>query len=279
MEPIVALVAEPSLNLVPLTSRLWAEKIPHRVVTNHENKQCLLLANPADKARVDELLTLWKQGELEYLPIEKAPRASHGNVTTAIAKAPVSVVTLAILVLMYIWMHLSTEWYSWLTTAEHLWPAKSLSLQTYFDIGFWEMYRPVLLHFSLTHIVFNGLWWWILAPQIERLDGVKPLLVLIILCGFVGNAVQWWYAGPAFGGASGITMGFLGWVGIRLQKVPYPFPPMLLPVMVGIMLLTIATDVVLPGVTGTAHGAHIGGLVAGLLLGLVWPPKTQTVPQ
>lgn len=276
MEPIIVLVAQPSTDLSLITRKLWAERIPHRVVPNQQGEQCLLLGNPADEYKVREWVQLWREGELDKAAVER-PTDKHGwGFALAISKAPVSAASLLVLVLMFVWMHFSNDWQSWLSSSKHLWPSHSLNLQTYLDIGLWEMYRPVLLHFSLMHIVFNGLWWWILAPQIERLDGIKALLIIIFLCGLLGNAVQWWYAGPAFGGASGITMGMLGWVGIRLKKVPYPFPSMLLPVMVGIMLITIFADTVIPGVTGTAHGAHIGGLVTGLLLGLVWPSKHQT---
>lgn len=275
MEPIIVLVAKPSTDLSPLTRHLWAQRIPHRVVANQQGEQCLLLANPADESPVREWVQLWREGELNNATIEKQPRPQGWGFALAMSKAPVSALSLLVLVLVFVWMQFSNDWQAWLSSGQHLWPSQRLSLQTYVDIGLWEMYRPVLLHFSLMHIIFNGLWWWILAPQIERLDGVKALLMILFLCGLLGNSMQWWYAGPAFGGASGITMGMLGWVGIRLKKVPYPFPPMLLPVMVGIMLVTIFADVVVPGITGTAHGAHMGGLLTGLLLGLLWPSKHQ----
>lgn len=273
MEPIVALVVEPSVNLLPLTRKLWAERIPHRVVANEQGKQCLLLGNPADQLRVREWLELWREGKLEQAPVAVTPHKRRWGFALAISKAPVSAASLIVLVAMFAWMHFSNAWQAWLTESNYLWPQHRLELQTYLDIGLWAMYRPVLLHFSMVHIVFNGLWWWILAPQIERLDGIKALLLIIFLCGLLGNAVQWWYAGPAFGGASGITMGMLGWVGVRLKQVPYPFPPMILPVMVGIMLITMGADVVIPGITGTAHGAHLGGLIVGMLLGLLWSKR------
>ena len=31
----------------------------------------------------------------------------------------------------------------------------------------------------------------------------------------------------------------------------------------------------MPGLSGTAHGAHFGGLITGMLLGLIWPVATQ----
>ena len=71
----------------------------------------------------------------------------------------------------------------------------------------------------------------------------------------------------------GYYYGFYG-LGRRAFKTrPLSFSARILPVMVGIMLLTIATDSVFPGITGTANGAHLGGLIAGLFLGLIWPKR------
>src|SRR5690606_37805260 len=81
-----------------------------------------------------------------------------------------------------------------------------------------------------------------------------------------------------FRSLSGVTMGLLGWVGIRLRRVPYALPTMLLPVMVGWLLLTLGADTLVPGLSGTAHGAHFGGLITGMLLGLIWPVATQFKP-
>ncbi len=273
MEPFVILVADANLDLSPLTKKLWAERIPHRVVFSDQGQQTLLLADPQDAHRVKEWVEIWRAGHIEHTPALKIADAKAERFWLAMARAPLSAATLLVLIVAFIWMHFDASWYSWLRLGESLWPQERFHLQAYLSIGLWEFWRPVLLHFSFVHILFNGLWWWILAPQIERLDGVKALIVLIFLCGLVGNLVQWWYAGPAFGGASGITMGFMGWVGVRLKHVPYPFPRVFLPVMVGIMLLTIATDSVFPGITGTANGAHLGGLIAGLFLGLIWPKR------
>lgn len=273
MEPFVILVADAKLDLSPLTKKLWAERIAHRVVFSDQGQQSLLLADPQDAQRVKEWVEIWQAGKIEDTPALKIADAKVERFWLAMARAPMSALTLLVLLLVFVVMHFDFGWQNWLRLGEDLWPQERFNVQAYWSIGLWEFWRPVLLHFSFVHILFNGLWWWILAPQIERLDGVKALVVLIFLCGLVGNLVQWWYAGPAFGGASGITMGFMGWVGVRLSRVPYPFPRVFLPAMLVIMLIGIATDSIFPGVTGTAHGAHLGGLIAGLLLGLIWPKK------
>lgn len=275
MEPLIVLVAEPSLDLSPLTQKLWAERIPHRVVQGNEGKQCLLLGNPADIERVRYWVEQWRAGSIQQAPVHSPVGNQRVAALLAVTAAPVSAIILLALALVFAWQHFSLEWESWIRLGAAYWPELRNQLQPYLAMGLWELWRPAILHFSLMHLVFNGLWWWILASKIERLDGVFPLLVLVLVCGLVGNVVQWWYMGPNFGGASGITMGLLGWVGIRLKQVPYQFPQMLLPVMVGVILLTMTADTLFSGITHTAHGAHIGGLIAGLVLGVLWPVSKQ----
>lgn len=274
MPPILILEADAGLDLAPLTQKLWAERIPHRVVMNESGRQCLLLADAADVPRVQEWVQHWQQGDIQQRPAQPVQPGSLPLWLTVFA-TPVSSLILLGLVVFFGWMQFSPHWHSWLQAGAEFWPQQRFSWQPYATLGLWELWRPVLLHFSLVHLLFNGLWWWILARRVEQLDGWLALLALLLLCGWLGNAIQWWYAGPAFGGLSGVTMGLLGWVGIRLRRVPYALPAMLLPVMVGWLLLTLGADTLVPGLSGTAHGAHFGGLITGMLLGLIWPVATQ----
>ncbi len=274
-EPALILVAELDVDLSPVTKHLWAERIAHRVV-EQDDRQYLYLADAADAERVKDWLQQWQDGELQApSPTERAdPRQQ----LQTWLQTPVSFVFLLLFIAVFIWMQVSDSWQNWLTTGADLWPQQRLQLSTYLDIGLWALWRPTLLHFSFMHILFNSLWWFILARPIERHDGVLPLLALVLICGLAGNAVQWWYAGPSFGGVSGVTMGMLGWVGLRLRRVPYAVPTMLLPVMVGWMVISVALDTVIPGTSGTAHGAHIGGLISGFLLAALWPVKQSQSP-
>jgi len=36
-------------------------------------------------------------------------------------------------------------------------------------------------------------------------------------------------------------------------------------------------DTLIPGLSGMAHGGHLGGLLAGFLLAVVWPKHSRTL--
>ncbi|PHS62989.1 MAG: hypothetical protein COB09_12195 [Thalassobium sp.] len=273
MEPVLVLVAPAAVDLSPLTQRLWAERIAHRVI-EQEGQQCLYLADAGHAPQVKQWLEEWQAGQISPLPPEAVePKIWHGLLQ--LLATPFSTFILLLLPAVFAWMHFSADWQNWLSSGAELWPEQRFNLATYWQLGFWDLWRPTLLHFSVLHLLFNSLWWWILARRIEQQEGWLPLLVLLLACGLIGNVVQWWYAGPAFGGISGVTLGLLGWVGFRQRRrnIDYQIPRMLLPVMVGWLLLTISADTFVPGLSGTAHGAHLGGLICGFILAIVWPVK------
>ena len=275
MEPVLVLVAPAGVDLSPLTQRLWAERIAHRVIDQADGQQCLYLADGRHAPQVKQWLEEWQAGQITPLPAEAVePKLWQGLLQLLVT--PLSTFILLLLPAVFIWMHFSTGWQSWVSAGADYWPEQRFDPGVYWQLGVWELWRPTLLHFSLLHLLFNSLWWWILARRVEQHEGVKPLLVLLLVCGLMGNMVQWWYAGPAFGGISGVTLGLLGWVGFRQRRrnIDYQIPRMLLPVMVGWLLLTISADTLVPGLSGTAHGAHLGGLISGFILAMLWPVKT-----
>lgn len=269
---MLALVAEPEVDLSPLTSRLWANKIAHRVIPQ-EGKQCLYLADSRDIEQVKNWLEEWQQGQLDDADL--IVESQSGNWLLKISEAPLAFLFIPLFLAVFAWMHISTDWNAWVMLGQALWPEQRLSLEAYAEIGLWDLWRPTLLHFSFLHILMNMLWWWVLARRIEVVDGKAALLLVILLCGLIGNAAQWWYAGPGFGGASGVTLGMLAWVATRERRfrLGYQVPPVLLTVMVAWLLLTLLGDTVVPGLSGTAHGAHLGGLICGLLFAQLWPVR------
>lgn len=276
-EPLLVLVAEPQVNLTPLTRQLWAHRIPHRVVFL-DGKQQLLLGDPSDIAQVREWVDEWKAGQLDKPDAHQASAGAMTRLFLIIGESPFTVSMLLVwtAILLIGWFDPMVLLH-WSTPGFEFWPELKSTPEAWLSMGFWDMWRPALLHFSMLHWLFNMLWWWLVGRALERQDGMLQLFIVMLVAGLVGNAVQWWLTGPGFGGASGIVFGIMGWVGWRQLrgKVAYPVPASLLPVMAGWMVLTIMGDQLIPGLTNTAHAAHLGGLISGIVLASVWPYRQR----
>lgn len=269
MEPFEILIAGPEVDLAPLTRHLWAHRIVHRVV-EMDGKQHLLLARPEDVAQVRVWIRQWQEGSL--VEPARPPSKPLARLVLTLAEVPVTLLILLALIGVFGWMHVSSVWEAWIVPGSDLWPQQRWHLDAYLDIGLTAFFLPSILHFSLVHIVFNGLWWWTFGAAIERRDGGRVLLALFLVIAVLSSMIQWWYGGPGYGGASGVTMGLMGWIGWRQQfhRIRYPIPAMLLPLMVGWLLLTLVADTLLGGISGTGHGAHFGGLLCGFILAALW---------
>jgi len=137
----------------------------------------------------------------------------------------------------------------------------------------WRFVSPMFLHFGVLHLAMNSLWYWELGRRIEFRQKGWMLLALTFLFSLAANLVQYWWSGPAlFGGLSGVLYGLLGhcW----LFQLLAPTPAYRMPKGVVIMMLawlgiclTGAIDVL--GFGAIANGAHVGGLLAGCVTGVL----------
>lgn len=132
----------------------------------------------------------------------------------------------------------------------------------------WRVLTPVLLHFGGVHLVFNMLWWWILAGMIERYQSSFQLAMLTLGIGLVSNAAQYYVSGPNFGGLSGVIYGLIGYLwlyGLVNPRGGYQ----LRPAIVNFMLVWLVLG--FTGLVGpVANTAHLSGLVAGVVIGAVF---------
>lgn len=135
----------------------------------------------------------------------------------------------------------------------------------------WRLVSPMLLHFSVLHLVFNALWLWELGRRIELQQGRSVYLALVLLAGVLSNLAQYQFSdAPLFGGLSGVVFALLGFCWLYQWRHPvaaYALPKALIGLMLGWLLI---------GVSGVlslfdlhiANAAHVGGLAVGCVLGL-----------
>ncbi len=142
----------------------------------------------------------------------------------------------------------------------------------------WRLWTVTLVHAPLTqmplHLLFNMYLLYLAGPFTERLYGRIPFL-LVYLASATGGSLATFAFGDAAGGvgASGALFGLFG----LMISGQYIHRPMLdrgarafMGQFVGLVILNLILGFALSGIVD--NWAHIGGLVTGLWLGLLFAP-------
>lgn len=137
-----------------------------------------------------------------------------------------------------------------------------------------ELYRlatAVFLHFGPEHLIANMVALWIFGERVEKALGKHRFFILYILSGIAGNAVSllisYMSGAPVISaGASGAVFGVIGALFAIVIKNRGRFGDITGGRAIFLVLYSVFSGFATEGVD---NGAHIGGLVAGLLLGFM----------
>ena len=146
------------------------------------------------------------------------------------------------------------------------------------DREVWRWFTPALIHFSLMHLVFNGLLAVLFGRPVEAALGHLGCLVLLLWLMLAGNLAQVAFsATPFFGGLSGMVYGLVGYVAVMQQLQPanplWYLPKGLIPSLLAFLVLfsTGITEYFGLYIANAAHwGGLLGGVAAALIVGLLW---------
>ncbi|MFD9321795.1 rhomboid family intramembrane serine protease [Streptomyces sp. NPDC060053] len=129
--------------------------------------------------------------------------------------------------------------------------------------GQWyRLLTSMFLHVSYIHLLSNMLsLWWIGGP-LEAALGRARFLTLYLVSGLAGSALSYLLAEPnqAALGASGAIFGLFGALAVLVRQQRYDMRP--------IIALLVINLVITFGWSGISWQAHIGGLVAGVVIGV-----------
>jgi membrane associated rhomboid family serine protease len=159
-----------------------------------------------------------------------------------------------------------------------LWP-----LGTYFQP--WQVLTYAFLHGGTTHLIFNMLTLYMFGSDLEQVWGTKRFVVFYLASVLAAAGAQLavtYSTGESYrtvgasGGVYGILLAFAVHFPRRRMMLlfpPIPMPAWLLVTLFGIFELTL-------GVTnsqdGIAHFAHLGGMLGGAIVLLLW--RTRRSP-
>ncbi|MFN0161079.1 MAG: rhomboid family intramembrane serine protease [Burkholderiales bacterium] len=149
------------------------------------------------------------------------------------------------------------------------------------DGQWWRLLSAVFLHGGLIHLAVNMLLLADVGRLCERLFGWRRFLLLYLLSGLAGSAASvWWIPQVNSVGASGALFGVLGAVFVYMLDKRNGIEPGIMKTHAASMAIFIAYGVI-NGLVSTKidNAAHLGGLVAGAILGaaLGRPPGSAAV--
>ncbi|MEU9980428.1 rhomboid family intramembrane serine protease [Streptomyces sp. NPDC050856] len=129
------------------------------------------------------------------------------------------------------------------------------------DGQWYRLLTSMFLHQAVWHVGFNmlGVWW--LGGPLEAALGRARYLALYLLSGLAGSALTYLLA-PVYGfslGASGAVFGLLGATVVLVRRLKYDMRPVMALLVLNLVLTFFWANI--------AWQAHIGGLIAGAVLG------------
>lgn len=158
------------------------------------------------------------------------------------------------------------------------WPLTNTIALYPYGSGYFEPYQLVthmFAHGGWMHIIFNMYALWLFGSVLERIWGPKKFLIFYLVCGLAAGLTQMFFVstGAAIG-ASGAIMGLLAGFAYTFPNTEFYIIPIPFPIKAKWMAAIYACIDLFGGFSGggdnIAHFAHLGGLVMGLILVIVW---------
>ncbi len=155
-----------------------------------------------------------------------------------------------------------------------------LALYSY-DSGLFEPYQLVTHMFAHSpqnyfHIIFNMYALWMFGSVLEKVWGGKRFLIFYLVCGLAAGIAQMFLvSGGAAIGASGAIMGLLAAFAYTFPNTEFYILPIPFPIKAKYLAAIYAAIDLFGGFQpgsgdNVAHFAHLGGLLMGFILVIIW---------
>jgi membrane associated rhomboid family serine protease len=138
----------------------------------------------------------------------------------------------------------------------------------------WRLLTCIFVHGGLMHVLANMFGLLLVSIWLEEKLGSIKYLLLYLVTGIVASlASLWWYEATVSIGASGAIFGLYGTflAFLLLKKFPSDFSKSFL----SYVSVFIIYNLIVGLMGGTDNAAHIGGLLAGFLIGLAISPLVE----
>lgn len=136
---------------------------------------------------------------------------------------------------------------------------------------FWRLYASIFLHVGLLHLILNMLNLYFLSLIAEPMLGKLKLLIVYLASGYTGSVLSWTWGTERTVGASGAIFGVMGVVLVIAYRERGIFQGRIGRLIRGQLLAWTIFSLLLGWLVPMIdNAAHIGGLMMGVSLGLVF---------
>ena len=139
----------------------------------------------------------------------------------------------------------------------------------------YQLISCMFAHGGIFHILFNMYALWLFGAPLERQWGGKKFLIFYFVCGIAAGLTELLFVHnvPSLG-ASGAIMGLLAAFAMSFPNVEFYILPIPFPIKAKYLAAIYAAMDVFGQFSGfggnVAHFAHLGGLVMGFILCIIW---------
>jgi len=155
-----------------------------------------------------------------------------------------------------------------------------------YDSGYFKPYQLVTHMFAhasydarggivIFHILFNMYALWMFGSMLEKVWGPKRFLIFYLACGLGAGVAQLFLSDYPAVGASGAIMGLMAAFAYLFPNTQFYIIPLPFPIKAKYLVAVYAAIDLFGGVhpgkaDNVAHFAHLGGMVVGFILVLIW---------
>jgi len=136
----------------------------------------------------------------------------------------------------------------------------------------YTLITAIFLHSGIPHLFYNIFGLALFGSILEHIIGSKKFLILFFASGLIASLISIPFYASVLG-ASGAIFGILGMLGILRPRLTVWLYSMPMPMILALFVWGAGDVLGIFAPTGTANIAHLGGLAAGVVVGLVY--RTQ----
>lgn len=240
--------------------------------------------SPADQEQLLDAVVARLHGT-SGISLADSPEPSTNDLTLARelderlkAMTPTAWLTLGLIALnVGVWLVTASLGVGWMTgNAEKLYAFGGNAASAVQAGQWWRLLTATFLHANLLHLLFNMIGLWTIGVLLERIFGRRSFALIYLAAALAGSVASLYFSAQTkvSVGASGAVFGVAGALLIVVYQQRRTLPKLFNRQILSGMAAFVGYSLLLGfSKAGVDNAAHLGGLAAGVLLGLVLPSR------